>query len=724
MRRNLLSGRLAGYLAATVGIGAVTALCTPFAEKPNNATVALAMVLVVLFVATMWGSWPAVVASVLGGLAFDYYFLPPIGSFAVASVEDWVALGALLVTAVTVGELSARARRRAVKAEAGRQTARLESAYNRGLIEASLDPLVTFGRDGKITDANAAAEAITGRSRGELVGSDFADYFTDPARAREGYERAFREGFVRDYPLEIRRDETVVPVLYNASAYRDETGSVVGVLAAAHDISGLKRAESEIRHLATFPRDTPVAIVEFDRLLQVRFINRSMQKLLAECDIGDPRLLVPASWIAKLPQGGGADATDFQELEIAGHSFEERIFFSAEFQTLRVYATDVTERKQSARALERLNRTLLTLFNANQTLVRATSEPELLRDMCRVLVEIGGYRMAWIGFAEHDEAKTVRIAAVAGHDKGYIQQARISWADTERGRGPTGTAIRTGETQINRNFASDPRMAPWREAALQRGYASSVALPLRGATGVFGALTIYAAQPEAFDAEEVKLFVDMAGDLAYGIAALRAGSERETAVRRLDESLEDTVAAIASTIELRDPYTAGHQRRVARLSAAIAREMGLPAEQIRGIYLAGLIHDVGKISVPAEILGKPGELSPLDMEFIRTHPQTGYDIIKEVEFPWPIAQAVLQHHERLDGSGYPRSLAGEAIIPEARILAVADVAEAITAHRPYRPMKGLDAALAELDSGKGRLYDPAAVEACIGLFRNKGYVLQ
>jgi putative nucleotidyltransferase with HDIG domain len=391
---------------------------------------------------------------------------------------------------------------------------------------------------------------------------------------------------------------------------------------------------------------------------------------------------------------------------------------------LRIWAADITERKQAEWSLERLNRTLRTLSSANQALVRATNEPELLRNMCQVLIDVGGYRMAWIGLAEHDADKTVRVAAVAGHDEGYTQGLLISWADTERGRGPTGTAIRTGETQINRNFASDPRLGPWRAEALKRGYASSVSLPLRGPSGPLGALSIYSGEVDAFGSDEIKLFIELADDLAYGIAALRSLGEREQAVRQLHENLEDTVAAIASTIEMRDPYTAGHQRRVARLAGRIAEEMGLPEHRVRGIFLAGLIHDIGKINVPAEILSKPGKLTPLEIQFVRAHAQTGYDIIKGIDFPWPIAECILQHHERLDGSGYPRGLAGEAIIVEARILAVADVTEAITAHRPYRPALGLDAALAEIDGGKGRLYDPAAADACIALFRKKGYAFQ
>ena len=582
LRRDLLGSGIAGYLAAALGVVAVTAVCAPFAGQLNSTTVALAMLLAVLFVASVWGSRPALVASVLGALAFDYYFLPPFGTFAVGDVQDWVAFGALVVTAVTVGELSARARQRAAAAEAGRKDARLESAYYRGLIEASLDPLVTIGRDGKITDLNAATETATGRSRAEIVGTDFSEYFTDPARARAGYERAFREGSVRDYALDIRRrDDGSLPVLYNASVYRDEAGQVVGVFATARDISGLKRAESEIRRLATFPQLAPVPIIEFDPTLKVRFTNPAMQDVLSKCNIADPRLFVPSRWAWELSRDDSLDTdqSDIQEIPIGGRIFEERIFFSREDQSLRIWAADITERKQAEWTLERLNHTLRTLSSANQALVRARSEPDLLRDMCRVLTEVGGYRMAWIGLAEHDEGKSVRVAAVAGHDEGYTEQAQISWADTERGRGPTGTAIRTGQPQINLHFATDPRVGPWRAEALKRGYASSAALPLRDATGVFGALTIYAGEPEPIGPGELDLFIELADDLSYGIAALRAGGEREAAVRRLYESLEDTIGAIASTIEMRDPYTAGHQRRVAKLAAKIAEQMGLPEDQ-------------------------------------------------------------------------------------------------------------------------------------------------
>ena len=193
--------------------------------------------------------------------------------------------------------------------------------------------------------------------------------------------------------------------------------------------------------------------------------------------------------------------------------------------------------------------------------------------------------------------------------------------------------------------------------------------------------------------------------------------------RRVRDSLLETITAFAVLVEMRDPYTAGHQRRVAHLAAAIAKEMQMTDQRVEGVRLAGAVHDIGKIQIPTEILSKPGRLTHVEFELIKQHAESGYDILKAINFPWPIAQIVRQHHERLDGSGYPQALTNDQILLEAKILAVADVVESMISHRPYRPGLGLAAAMAEIITHKGKLFDPAVVDACVRLFKELSYVL-
>ncbi|MHB8138740.1 MAG: PAS domain S-box protein [Smithellaceae bacterium] len=199
--------------------------------------------------------------------------------------------------------------------------------------------------------------------------------------------------------------------------------------------------------------------------------------------------------------------------------------------------------------------------------------------------------------------------------------------------------------------------------------------------------------------------------------------ERQASLQSLRKSLGATIKAMSATVEARDPYTAGHQRRVADLARAIATEMKLSNDQIDCIRLAGMIHDLGKISVPSEILTKPTRLSNLEFELIKTHPEAGYSILKDIEFPWPLARIVLEHHERINGSGYPNKLKDEEVLLESKIIAIADVVEAISSNRPYRPAFGIQSALEEIAKNTGILYDPAAAEACLRLFRDKQYKL-
>jgi PAS domain S-box-containing protein len=219
------------------------------------------------------------------------------------------------------------------------------------------------------------------------------------------------------------------------------------------------------------------------------------------------------------------------------------------------------------------------------------------------------------------------------------------------------------------------------------------------------------------------------GDVTAVFGVCRDITENKKAAENLQRSYDQlretfiaTVNTLASTIEMRDPHTAGHQRRVTILACAIAEEMGLSEDQFDGLRMAGLIHDLGKINVPAEILSKPGRINDIEFSLIRYHPQICHDILKTIELPWPVAKIVLQHHERLNGSGYPQGLKGDEIMMEARILAVADVVEAMASHRPYRPALGIELALEEITRERGILYDPGVVDVCMRLFSEKNFM--
>lgn len=201
----------------------------------------------------------------------------------------------------------------------------------------------------------------------------------------------------------------------------------------------------------------------------------------------------------------------------------------------------------------------------------------------------------------------------------------------------------------------------------------------------------------------------------------KAEEDLRDSFKKLRMAMESIVEALVLAIEKKDPYTSGHQQRVATLANAIAKEMGLPQDQIDGVRMAAMIHDIGKNAIPGQILSKPSKLTKLEMEMIKEHSQMGYDILKGIEFPWPVAQMVLQHHERIDGSGYPQGLLGDGIFLGAKILGVADVVEAMASHRPYRASLGLDKAMEEISKNRGILYEPDVVDAGLRLLREKGF---
>ncbi len=370
--------------------------------------------------------------------------------------------------------------------------------------------------------------------------------------------------------------------------------------------------------------------------------------------------------------------------------------------------------------IEKLLGQITVIRKINRLLFKVKSEPELFQQICELLTYIDCVKYVWIGLTEKGSFE-VKPVAQAGFGNDYLSSVRVTWDDSEYGRGPTGTAVKTKQYVVMNNIEDDPRYEPWRKEAVKRGYLSSIALPLVHEGEAIGALNVYSGRKNAFRAREIDFLLEVAGDISVGVKTLRLEKEMKKNLESFRAALYKTIEAIVLMSEMRDPYTTGHSRRVATLACLIAEEMNLSEEQIEGIFITGLLHDVGKISIPAEILSKPGRISEDEFSIIKTHPKAGYEILKGIEFPWPVAKAVLQHHERLNGSGYPSGLAGDGITLEARILGVADVVEALSSHRPYRPAFGIDTAIEEISKNRGILYDPNVVDACLILLQTKEF---
>ena len=373
---------------------------------------------------------------------------------------------------------------------------------------------------------------------------------------------------------------------------------------------------------------------------------------------------------------------------------------------------------------EKQNWALSAHAMASSVLVRSKTIGELIEGVCGAIANQPPYILAWVGIKNNDALKTVTISGFKGIASGYVDGLDITWAtDLVSGSGPAGSCIRSGIPQAVRDCDTDPSFAPWRERAKLFGIHSVISVPITDSNPtVIGALTIYASIPDAFGSLEITLFETLAKEIGYGLSVIEKQrllddviSQQDLLHDRLINSLRSTIEAMSKTMEWRDPYTAGHQKRVALISEAIAKKMGWDEERIRGLYLAALVHDLGKIATPSEILTKPSKLSDIEMSLIKEHPETGYEILKDIPFPWQIAMMVRQHHERLDGSGYPHGLKSNEILLEARILAVADTIEAISTHRPYRPSLGTDKAIEQITLEAGTRLDPDIVTIAIDL---------
>ncbi len=373
---------------------------------------------------------------------------------------------------------------------------------------------------------------------------------------------------------------------------------------------------------------------------------------------------------------------------------------------------------------------LSAISEATAALARADSQDRLVAEVCNAIVSQGPYLLAWVGRAEDDANKTIRVIGGAGSALAYIDNIAVSWSDQNiTGLGPAGACIRMGKPVVVADIELDQGFLAWRDLARKFSIRSGLACSIQDGVRPFGCLVIYSNIPNAFGPDEILIFESLAREIGFGIRAIDRQQHldaeihaKEVVQERLADALKATIEAMSKTMEWRDPYTAGHQKRVALLSVAIAKQLERSEESVQAIYMAGMVHDIGKVAVPAEILTKPTQLTDLEMKMVQEHAATGYQILKDIPFPWPIAQMVYQHHERLDGSGYPRGLKGEEICQEARILAVADTIEAMATHRPYRASRGLMVALDEIKTEAGHKLDAKVVQAVLDLTKTSNVI--
>ena len=414
---------------------------------------------------------------------------------------------------------------------------------------------------------------------------------------------------------------------------------------------------------------------------------------------------------------------------LSGHDSNEfwmRVTVVVLLLLIGVIADYYAQRQQQAvYQITRLNRLLKFISAINQGLWDTQDERTAMQTVCDAAVRQSGFQAAWVAWiGDGKEVQITACAAATGECLQALQQGLEQSAQCAM-------AIEAMQQKRMVRCQSQCRencTAPLRRLMQQQGACSAAAFPFYVEGRALGTLNVFAAEDDFFHEEEVALLHEAAEDVSHLISEVRNKRRIQEAERKiisaseeLQTALQGTLGAVGTALEVRDPYTAGHERRVALIARAIAEELEFEQARIEGIFLGAEIHDIGKISIPSEILCKPSRLSDIEYGIIKEHPAIGYEIFRKVRFPWPIAEIAHQHHERMDGSGYPQGLKGEEICLEARIVAVADVVEAMSSNRPYRPGLGVEPALQEIERGCGSHYDADVVRVCLRLFRERQY---
>src|SRR5665648_96119 len=577
---------------------------------------------------------------------------------------------------------------------------------------------------GNFTDGNKAAERLTGYKREELIGENFLKLklFSpiDILKITKLLVKSFEGQPTRpDKFILNRKDNSKVTV--EISTYPIKIKGRTLVLGMVSDITQRKKAIKEIEELAKFPAENPNPVLRITKDGTVLYHNYPSEPLLEHWHYQKGKALQDR-WIQLVIDALHDNAIKTVETEIG----DKVIFLTfapiAEKGFVNVYGSDITELKQSEERIKHLNLVLRAIRNINQLIFKENDRERLIKGVCNGLTETRGYYSSFIVLL--DEKGKIDTYAESGLGEDFLLMLkRLKKGElTTFGQ----IALKQEEVVIIKDPASTCPDCPLVQVCSARGSVMTVRLGRDGK--IYGVMSVSIPTHFITDKEEQDLFMEAAGDVVLGLHSIEMGQKLDKQthdlkerVKELKRAMDATIETMSKIIETKDPYTAGHQQKVSQLATAIAKELNLSQDKVEGIRIASLIHDIGKIGLPTEILSKPIKSSDIEFSLIKEHPQIGYNILQSIDFSYPVAQIILQHHERLNGLGYPNHLKGDQIFLEARIIGVADVVEAMSSHRPYRPALGIDKALEEISQNRGILYDPEVVDACLKLFKEKGF---
>lgn len=589
--------------------------------------------------------------------------------------------------------------------------------------------------EGIISSWNEGARRIKGYNQEEIIGKHFSCFYTKEDVRKGEPDRhlkiALAEGRFEDEGWRVRKDGSRFFARIVITPLKDENDKLIGFTKITQDITDRKQTEEKLRESEEKYRtlvekaSDGICIIQDGKLVYLNnraakiwggtveeLIGKSFTDYVSPNEL--PKMIkrykkrikgerVPERYELTLKRIDGRKLY----LEVNGN----RVTYKGKPAVLAIIR-DITERKKAEEKIKKLYSLQKVIREINQVLIRIEDKFELFQKICEILLEIEDFKFCCLGFFQKETSK-LKLVAYAGGEGDCLSSAQAE---------KIAMIIKEKEAPVIINdIEKDPSYSLWGEEVLKRGYKSSIIFPLFHYGEIIGVLGIFSSKKDVFRDEEVEFLKEATQDIVIGIKSLDLEKQLREKIEELNKTTEGIIYTVAKIVETKDPYTSGHQKKVAKLASAIAEEMNLPQKQIKGIYMAATIHDIGKIYVPAEILSKPGKLTKLEFYMIKTHSEYGYNMLKEVDFPWPVALTVLQHHERVDGSGYPLGLFGKDIILEAKILAVADVVEAISSYRPYRAALGLEEALEEIEKNKGKLYDPEIVNVCVRLFKEKGF---